>query len=126
MKQIRGDVMKAAETRFTPEFRNRIDEIIVFSPLTMDEVRDIARLYLGKVKRNMERQGKFVEITEAAVDALTEKGYSPAYGARFLKRHIDQKVKLPITNLWKTAGRFMVDAKDGEVVVSPNDVFSLN
>lgn len=124
--QIRGDVMKAAETRFTPEFRNRIDEIVVFSPLTMDEVREIARLYLGKVKRNMERQGKFVEITEAAVDALTEKGFSPAYGARFLKRHIDQKVKLPITNLWKTAGRFMVDAKDGEIVVSPNDSFSLN
>lgn len=123
---IKGDVMKAAETRFTPEFRNRIDEIIVFSPLTMDEVRDIARLYLGKVKRNMERQGKFVEITEEAVDALTEKGYSPAYGARFLKRHIDQKVKLPITNLWKSAIRFMVDAKDGEVVVSPNDSFNLN
>jgi ATP-dependent Clp protease ATP-binding subunit ClpC len=124
--QIKGDVMKAAETRFTPEFRNRIDEIIVFSPLTMDEVREIARLYLGKVKRNMERQGKFVEITEAAVNLLTEKGFSPAYGARFLKRHIDQKVKLPITNLWKTAIRFMVDANDGEIVVSPNDTFSLN
>ncbi|MGD9630197.1 MAG: AAA family ATPase [Pyrinomonadaceae bacterium] len=124
--QIRGEAMKAAEMRFTPEFRNRIDEIIVFSPLTMDEVREIARLYLGKVKRNMERQGKFVEITEAAVDALTEKGFSPAYGARFLKRHIDQKVKLPITNLWKTAVRFMVDTRDGEIVVSPNDSFSLN
>lgn len=126
MIQIRGDVMKAAETRFSPEFRNRIDEIVVFSPLTMDEVREIARLYLAKVKRNMERQGKFVEITEAAVDALTEKGFSPAYGARFLKRHIDQKVKLPITNLWKTAGRFIVDAADGDIVVSPNDTFSLN
>jgi ATP-dependent Clp protease ATP-binding subunit ClpA len=126
MIQIRGDVMKAAETRFSPEFRNRIDEIVVFSPLTMDEVREIARLYLAKVKRNMERQGKFVEITEAAVDALTEKGFSPAYGARFLKRHIDQKVKLPITNLWKTAGRFIVDATDGEIVVSPSDTFSLN
>ncbi len=126
IRAIHGDVMKAAETRFTPEFRNRIDEIIVFSPLTMDEVRDIARLYLGKVKRNMERQGKFVEITEAAVDALTEKGFSPAYGARFLKRHIDQKVKLPITNLWKTAGRFMVDSKDGEISVASNDAFSLN
>jgi ATP-dependent Clp protease ATP-binding subunit ClpA len=123
---IKGDVMKAAETRFTPEFRNRIDEIVVFSPLTMDEVRDIARLYLGKVKRSMERQGKFVEITEAAVDALTEKGYSPAYGARFLKRHIDQRVKLPITNLWKQAIRFLVDAEDGEVVVKANDTFNLN
>ena len=126
IKQIRSDVMKAAETRFTPEFRNRIDEIIVFSPLTMDEVRDIARLYLGRLKRHMERQGKIVEITEAAVDLLTEKGYSPAYGARFLKRHIDQKVKLPITNLWKTGVRFMVDGKDDEITVTPNDAFSLN
>ena len=126
MKQIRTDVMKAAETRFTPEFRNRIDEIIVFSPLTMDEVRDIARLYLGKLKRNMERQGKLVEITEEAVDLLTEKGFSPAYGARFLKRHIDQKVKLPITNQWKTAVRFIVDVRDGELSVIPNDAFSLN
>ena len=118
--------MKAAETRFTPEFRNRIDEIIVFSPLTMDEVRDIARLYLGKLQRHMERQGKIVEVTEAAVDLLTEKGFSPAYGARFLKRHIDQKVKLPITNMWKTGVRFIVDDKDGEIVVLPNDAFSLN
>ena len=124
--QIRGEAMKAAETRFTPEFRNRIDEIIVFSPLTMDEVRDIARLYLAKLKRNMERQGKIVEITEAAVDLLTEKGFSPAYGARFLKRHIDQKVKLPITNLWKAGVRFLVDVNEGEVTVTPNDTFSLN
>src|SRR5215203_2750541 len=126
IKQIRTEVMKAAETRFTPEFRNRIDEIIVFSPLTMDEVREIARLYLGRLKRNMERQGKIVEITEAAVDLLTENGFSPAYGARFLKRHIDQKVKLPITNLWKNAVRFMIDVTDGEVTVTPNDTFSLN
>jgi ATP-dependent Clp protease ATP-binding subunit ClpA len=124
--QIRGEAMKAAETRFTPEFRNRIDEIIVFSPLTMDEVREIARLYLAKLKRNMERQGKIVEITDAAVDLLTEKGFSPAYGARFLKRHIDQKVKLPITNLWKAGVRFMVDVSEGEVTVTPNDAFSLN
>lgn len=126
IKQIKGDVMKAAENRFTPEFRNRIDEIIIFSPLTMDEVREIAKLYLGKLKRNMERQGKVVEITEAAIDLLTEKGFSPAYGARFLKRHIDQKVKLPITNEWKTAMRFTVDAEDGEIAVKPNDAFLLN
>ncbi len=126
VQQIRGDVMKAAETRFTPEFRNRIDEIIIFSPLVMDEVRDIARIYLGKLTRNMERQGKIVEITEAAIDLLTEKGFSPAYGARFLKRHIDQKVKLPITNQWKTALRFVVDAADGEISVTPADAFSLN
>jgi ATP-dependent Clp protease ATP-binding subunit ClpA len=126
VQQIKGEVMKAAETRFTPEFRNRIDEIVVFSPLTMDEVREIARLYLAKIKRSMERQGKIVEITDDALNLLTEKGFSPAYGARFLKRHIDQKVKLPITNKWKTGMRFVVDVEDGEIVVNTNDSFSLN
>ncbi len=124
--QIKGEAMKEAETRFTPEFRNRIDEIIVFAPLTMDEVREIAKLYLTKLQRNMERQGKLVEVTEAALDMLTEKGFSPAYGARFLKRHIDQKVKLPITNEWKAAMKFTVDIKDGEVAVIPGDNYHLN
>ena len=126
IREIKGAVMKAAEQRFSPEFRNRIDEIVIFSPLTMDEVRDIAKIYLGKLKRKMERQGKLVEITEGAIDLLTEKGFSPAYGARFLKRHIDQNVKLPITNAWKTATRFAVEAEDGEIVVKPVDAFSLN
>ncbi len=126
VKQIKGEVMKAAETRFTPEFRNRIDEIVVFSPLTMDEVRDIAKIYLNKLRRKMESQGKVIEITDAALDMLTEKGFSPAYGARFLKRHIDQKVKLPITNEWKLGRRFIVDVDNDEIVVRPTDLFNLN
>lgn len=118
-RAVTNEVMKAAEQRFSPEFRNRIDEIIVFAPLTMDEVRQIARLYLDKLSRQMERQGKSVEITEAAVNLLTEKGYSTAYGARFLKRHIDEKVKLPITAMWKSGANFLVEVEDGEVVVKP-------
>ncbi len=116
---VNKEVMKAAETRFSPEFRNRIDEIIVFAPLTMDEVRQIARLYLDKLRRQMERQGKSVEFSEAAINLLTEKGYNTAYGARFLKRHIDEKVKLPITAMWKTASNFLVDVEEGETVVKP-------
>ena len=126
MKEIKGDVMKAAEKRFSPEFRNRIDEIIVFSPLTMDEVKGIAKLYLAKIRRQMEMQGKLIEITDEAVDLITLKGYSPAYGARFLKRHIDQKIKLPLTNLWKTGTQFIVDAEGDEIVVKAKDSFSLN
>ena len=112
--------MKASEQRFSPEFRNRIDEIVVFSPLTMDEVRQIAKLYLEKLRRQMERQGKQVEITEAAINRLTENGYNTAYGARFLKRHIDEKVKLPITGMWKSSSSFRVDVENGEVVVKPD------
>jgi ATP-dependent Clp protease ATP-binding subunit ClpA len=117
IRAVKNEVMKAAEHRFSPEFRNRIDEIVVFSPLTMDEVRQIALIYLNKLRRQMERQGKDVEITERAVDRLTEKGFSPAYGARFLKRHIDEKVKLPITTMWRGAARFLVDVEDGEVTI---------
>ena len=126
IKQIKGEVMKAAEQRFSPEFRNRIDEIVIFSPLTMDEVKQIAKLYLAKLKKRMERQGKIIEISDDAIDLMTEKGFSPAYGARFLKRFIDQKVKLPITNQWKLATRFLIDAEADEIVVKGVDAFSLN
>src|SRR5437870_6199740 len=73
-RAIKNEVLKAAELRFSPEFRNRIDEIIVFAPLTMDEVRQIAKIYLERLRRQMERQGKAVEVSEAAVNLLTEKG----------------------------------------------------
>ena len=121
VRAIKNEVMKAAEQRFSPEFRNRIDEIVVFSPLTMDEVRQIAQLYLAKLRKQMEHQGKEVEVTERAVNLLTEKGFSPAYGARFLKRHIDERVKLPITTMWKGASRFLVDVEDGEVKIKAVD-----
>jgi ATP-dependent Clp protease ATP-binding subunit ClpA len=113
IEEIKREVMKAAETRFSPEFRNRIDEIVIFSPLTKDEVKQIAQLYLRALQRQMERQGKRLTLTEAALDDLVEKGFSPAYGARFLKRTIDEKVKLPITNLWKAFKNFTVDLKEG-------------
>ncbi|HSE38500.1 MAG TPA: ATP-dependent Clp protease ATP-binding subunit [Blastocatellia bacterium] len=118
VKQIKREVIKAAEDRFSPEFRNRIDEIVVFSPLTQDEVRQIAELYLGIIKRQMKRQGKDLEVSESAVVYLVEKGFSPAYGARFLKRTIDEIVKLPMTTKWKEAESFRVDFEDGELKIS--------
>ncbi|MDX6711252.1 MAG: ATP-dependent Clp protease ATP-binding subunit ClpC [Blastocatellia bacterium] len=117
MKMIKNEVMKSAEMRFSAEFRNRIDEIVVFSPLTMDEVRQIAVLYLNSLRKQMEKQGKMVDVTERAIDLVTEKGFSQKYGARFLKRHIDEKIKLPITNMWKASPRFLVDVEDGEITI---------
>ena len=120
VRAVKNEVMKAAEQRFSPEFRNRIDEIVVFSPLTMDEVKQIAVLYLGKLRRQMEAQGKSIEVSERAIDLLTEKGFSPAYGARFLKRYIDEKVKLPVTAMWKSDTRFFVDVEEGEIAIKPS------
>jgi len=115
-RAIKNEVLKAAEQRFSPEFRNRIDEIVIFSPLTMDEVRQIAQLYLDKTNRQMKHQGKSFEVTNQALDLITEKGYNMQYGARFLKRYIDEHVKLPITTMWKTGSEFVVDVEEGEVV----------
>ncbi|HYG11718.1 MAG TPA: ATP-dependent Clp protease ATP-binding subunit [Pyrinomonadaceae bacterium] len=126
VRAVKGEVMKAAEQRFSPEFRNRIDEIVVFSPLTMDEVRQIAVIHLDKLRRQMERSGKTVQVTERAIDSLTEKGFSPAYGARFLKRHIDEKVKLPLTAMWKGASQFVVDYEDGDITIKALDAPSVN
>ncbi len=117
VEEIKRAVIQAAENRFSPEFRNRIDEIVVFSPLTQDEVKQIALLYLGNIRQQMERQGKVLRISEVAIDKVVELGFSPAYGARFLKRTIDEKVKLPITNLWKAFNNFSVDLIEGELDV---------
>lgn len=127
IKAIKNEVLKAAEQRFSPEFLNRIDEIVVFSPLTMDEVKEITKLYLNKLRQQMEKLGKYIEVTEEAINLLTERGFSVTYGARFLKRHIDEKVKLPITNSWKLASHFKVDVENGEVVVkAESKAYSLN
>lgn len=114
---IKREVMKAAEDRFSPEFRNRIDEIVIFSPLTQDEVRQIAELYLGKIKRQMLHSGKSLDLSGTALEHLVEKGFSPAYGARFLKRTIDENVKLPITTMWKDGVKFFVDIIEGQLKI---------
>jgi ATP-dependent Clp protease ATP-binding subunit ClpC len=115
--QINREVIKAAEERFSPEFRNRIDEIVVFTPLTQDEVKQIAELYLNTLRKQMKRQGKVLEVSEAALVHLVEKGFSPTYGARFLKRTIDEMVKLPVTTRWKESDYFLADFEDGEMKI---------
>lgn len=117
LQQIKREIIRAAEEHFSPEFRNRIDEIIVFSPLTREEVREIARMYLEKTRAQMARYNKSLTVTDAAVDRLVELGYSLQFGARFLKRTIDEHVKLPITQMWKEADHFLVDVREGEIQV---------
>jgi ATP-dependent Clp protease ATP-binding subunit ClpA len=114
---IKREILKAAEERFSPEFRNRLDEIVVFSPLSRGEVRQIAQMYLGAVEKQLKRVGKSLILTEAGLDQIVKLGYSEAYGARYLKRTIDERVKLPITLMWKESNGFTVDAKEGEIVI---------
>jgi ATP-dependent Clp protease ATP-binding subunit ClpA len=119
---VKKSVLRAVENRFTPEFINRLDDVIVFSPLSMEEVKAIASLYIGRIRATMAGHGKTVEVSDSAMSALARTGFSLKYGARFLKRFIDEKVKMPITLRWKESDCFFVEEIGGEVAVITHKV----
>lgn len=117
LNDARGEVMREVERRLSPEFRNRIDDVIVFTPLTRDEVARIARIHLDRIVTTSNARGKQLEITPEAVDAIVQEGYSMSYGARFLKRVIDERVKIPLSLAWASADQFRVTVVSGQVSV---------
>ncbi len=120
VEQVQGEVMRELERRFSPEFRNRIDEVVLFAPLNRDEVREITRHYLDEVKLTLAKAGKALDITDDALELLVTQGYSLAFGARFLKRVIDERIKLPISERWNEGNLFEVRVANGEVIVQPS------
>src|SRR5207248_2623342 len=65
--QVRGEIARELERRFPPEFRNRIDEVVLFSPLSQDEVREIATYYLTRLKATLAKSGKSLHVTDEAL-----------------------------------------------------------
>ena len=118
LETVKKSILKEAENHFSPEFLNRIDDIIVFSPLTREEVKEICQRYLERIRQNLAAQGKTFVMTEEGLELLAEIGFSLKYGARFLKRRIDERVKIPITQHWKEGQEFDVEATGGELTVT--------
>ena len=114
---VKKAILKEVENTFSPEFINRIDDIVVFSPLSKNDVKKITNMYINKIKESLKEYGKFLKMTDEALDCLVEAGFSLKYGARFLKRTIDEKVKIPLTLHWKKGSQFIVDAENGDIVV---------
>jgi ATP-dependent Clp protease ATP-binding subunit ClpB len=83
------DLLKKA---LRPEFLNRIDEIVMFQPLSKREIKDIIKLQINDLNHMLSEQGIQVEFTKYALDLLSEMGYDPVYGARPLKRVIQKKI----------------------------------
>jgi len=119
VEQVESEIMRELERRFPPEFRNRIDEVVLFAPLTHDEVREIAKHYLTQVKVTLAGVGKTLQVDDDALELIVTQGYNIGFGARFLKRAIDERIKLPISAHWKDGSHFQVKVKDGQVVVEP-------
>ena len=115
--QVQRDVRREAERRFAPEFLNRIDEVVLFDPLTHDDVGAIAAHYLASVRDTLVRAGRTLEVDGDAMTAVIAKGYSPAFGARFLKRVIDDHIKVPISQRWHDGSHFHVRLRGADVIV---------
>lgn len=86
------EVFEALKENLRPEFLNRIDEKIMFLPLTKTEIKKIAGFMLKKVHKNLAKQELKIELSESAIDLLTDLGYDPQFGARPLKRVIEKEI----------------------------------
>jgi len=119
MKKIVTDILKRS---FRPEFLNRIDEIVVFHSLSRENIKDITRLQLIYLTKRIKERGIKIEFTDRAVKLLSEKGYDVNFGARPLKRTIQNMVETPlakeiISGTFKEGDRVLVDAKNGKLVM---------
>ncbi|MDD3066660.1 MAG: ATP-dependent Clp protease ATP-binding subunit [Candidatus Gracilibacteria bacterium] len=92
-EEVRSDVLNKLEESFRPEFLNRVDKVVVFDPLTSDEIKQIVELHIGDLQTRLSDRKLKVELAPAALDYLAVKGYNPKYGARPVRRVITEKVE---------------------------------
>ena len=121
--ECKKDVVDILKKTVRPEFLNRIDEIIMFEPLSQKDIRDILHLQMNDLKKKLSQNGVSITFTEGFVDYMSTKGYEPAYGARPIKRLMQRE----LVNLLAKAvldGRvhkdsvIEIDVKDGQITVS--------
>ncbi|ADC89902.1 ATPase AAA-2 domain protein [Thermocrinis albus DSM 14484] len=121
-EKAKEKVLEELKYHFRPEFLNRIDEIVVFKPLTMKELLQIVDLLVASISRRLEDRGIKIELTQAAKEQLARMGYDPAYGARPLRRTLQRYIETPLADKIirgevKDGQKVLVDYRDGQVVV---------
>ena len=97
VRQSHEKIEKALKSTFRPEFLNRIDEIITFSPLSLEQMRQIVDLQMKEIQERLSEHGLTVELTPAARNWLAQVGYDPAFGARPLRRALQKHVESPLS-----------------------------
>ena len=118
--QMKAAVMGVVQAHFRPEFINRLDDIVVFHPLDKAQIKAIARIQLRGLEKRLGERGIRIELTDAALELLANVGFDPVYGARPLKRAIQQQLENPLAQAI-LSGRFVggdvvrVDAEGGRL-----------
>jgi len=108
---MKSAVMEVVGTHFRPEFINRVDDVVVFHPLSREHIRLIVDIQLGYLHERLGERDMSIELSAAALDRLADAGFDPVYGARPLKRAIQQQIENPLANEI-LAGKF----KPGDVI----------
>ncbi len=120
-EEIREAVNRVLQSHFLPEFLNRIDEVIVFHPLEREHVRQIAEIQVRHLQRRLAEHELELELTPAALDLLAQLGYDPVYGARPLKRVIQQRLENPLAKAilegqFPPGSKIVVDVREDQFV----------
>ena len=122
-ERMKTAVMDVVGTHFRPEFINRIDEVVVFHPLDQAEIRKIADIQLNNLRKRLAARELGLQITESALDLLAQAGFDPVYGARPLKRAIQQQVENPLAqqilaSKFMPGDTVMVEVANGKLTFS--------
>ena len=120
-QEAREAVERDLRAHFRPEFLNRLDEMIMFKPLTKDNIGGIVELLLADLNKRLKDQELSIELTKAAKDYIIEGGYDPVYGARPLKRYVQKYVetltaKLILAGNISAGSRIVIDVENDELV----------
>jgi len=125
-EQMKDAVMEIVGQHFRPEFINRIDDVVVFHPLVNEQIRRIATLQIADLSQRLRERDMDIVLTDAALDSLGAAGFDPVYGARPLKRAIQQELENPLAQQilaghYGPGDRIQVDVSDGQLSFSKAD-----
>lgn len=125
-KQAHDKIEKALKSTFRPEFLNRIDEIVMFSPLTKEQMLEIVTLQMNEIQERLSEYNIKIELTPAARKWLAETGYDPLFGARPLKRTLQKHIESPLSTQllsgdFKQGDTVLADLKDDDIVFSKHE-----
>jgi ATP-dependent Clp protease ATP-binding subunit ClpB len=121
VQEIREAALENLRAEFRPEFLNRVDDIVVFRPLSREDIGRIVEIQLGRLRKLLEERKLTLELTDAARETIADAGYDPVYGARPLKRAIQRLVQDPLASrilsgAFKAGDHVVVDEGQGETL----------
>jgi len=125
-QRMHSQIMEIVRGHFRPEFLNRLDDILIFRQLTLEAMRPITDIQIGRLAKCLEERNIQLDVSDEAINNLAQLGYNPLYGARPLKRVIQSKLQDPLAELLLTGGvkdgqRVLVDIIDGELTFAGID-----